>query len=100
MIIVAEEIIPLFIGRDETKSLGIEAVNYPLNQPWMIGNRNGASSRMTICKEFRSTVKKPAAIPLYPPQIPQKHELVLNPTRCSENSVTNSLIYETALDLI
>jgi hypothetical protein len=51
MIIVAVAIIPLLIGRDETESLGIEAVNDPLNQPWVIHNRNRASSRMEICAE-------------------------------------------------
>jgi hypothetical protein len=73
MIIVMAAIVSLFIGRDEIKSLGIKVVNGPLNKPWIVDNKNGASSRRIICRKFSSTLRKTAEVPLCPPQIPQNY---------------------------
>jgi hypothetical protein len=64
-----------------------------LYQPWMIDDF-GAVGGMKIGRGHWSTRRKPAPVPLCPPQIPL--DLGSNPGRCGGRPATNPLSYGTA----
>jgi hypothetical protein len=68
-----------------------------LYQPRMIDDGDcGAVGGMRIGRGNRSTGRKPAPVPLCPPQIP--HDLGSNPGRRGGKLATNRLSYGTAVD--
>jgi hypothetical protein len=77
-------------------SLGTSATVGLLYQPRMIDEDDyGAVGGMRIGWGNRSTRRKPASVPLCPPQIP--HDLGSNPGRRGGKPATNRLSYGTAL---
>jgi hypothetical protein len=88
-------------GGVRLESLGTSATNWPMYQPWMIDDDDddecGAVRGMRIGRGNRSTRKKPAPVPLCPPQIP--HDLGSNPGRRGGKPTTNRLSYGMALSL-
>jgi hypothetical protein len=65
-----------------------------LYQPWMIDDECAAVGGMRIGRGNQSTRRKPAPVPLCPPQIP--HDLGSNPGRRGGKPATNRLSYGTA----
>jgi hypothetical protein len=70
-----------FLGWCETVHLVRRQLIGLLYQPRMIDDECGAVGRMRIGKGNRSTRRKPASVPLYPPQIP--HDLAWVRTRAA-----------------
>jgi hypothetical protein len=69
-----------------------------LYQPRMIDDDYGAVGGIRIGKGNRSTRRKPALVPLCPPQIP--HDLGSNPGRRGGKPATNRLSYGTAHEMM
>jgi hypothetical protein len=74
--------------------LGTSAAVGLLYQPRMIDDDYGAVGGIIIGRGNRSTRRKPAPVPLCPPQIP--HDLGSNPGRRGGKPATNRLSYGTA----
>jgi hypothetical protein len=71
-----------------------------LYQPQMIDDGDcGAIGGMKICRGNRSTRRKPASVPLCPPQIPHDQTPGSNPGRRGGKPATNRLSYDTAMTL-
>jgi hypothetical protein len=76
--------------------LGMLATIWPVVLTWMIDDddERGAVGGMRICRGNRSTQRKPAPVPLCPPQIPP--DLGLNHGCHSGKLATDHLNYGTA----
>jgi hypothetical protein len=84
------------LGGVRLSPLGTSATVGLLYQPRMIDNDDyGAVGGMRDGRGNRSTRRKPAPVPLCPPQIP--HDLGSNPGRLGGKTATNRLSYGTAL---
>jgi hypothetical protein len=83
------------LGGMRLSPLGTTAIVDLLYQPRMIDDDYGAVGGMRIGRGNRSTRRKPAPVPLCPPQIP--HDLGSNPGRRGGKPATNRLNYGTAL---
>jgi hypothetical protein len=88
------------LGGVRLSPLGTSATVGLLYQPRMIDDDDdyGAVGGMRIGRVNRSTRRKPAPMPLCPPQIP--HDLGSNPGRRSRKPATNRLSYGTAENLL
>jgi hypothetical protein len=69
------------LGGVRLSPLGTSATVGLLYQPWMIDDDYGAVGGMRIGRGNRITRRKPAPVPLCPPQIP--HDLIWDRTRAA-----------------
>jgi hypothetical protein len=83
------------LGGVRLSPLGTSATVGLLYQPRMIDDAYGAVGGMMIGRGNRSTRRKPAPVPLCPPQIP--HDLGSTPGRRGGKPSTNRLCYGTAV---
>jgi hypothetical protein len=82
----------LFVGWGVSASTWYCGHFWPIVQPRMIDDGGcGAIGGMRIGRGNRSTRRKPAPVPLCPPQIP--HDLTSNPARRGGKPATNRLGY-------
>jgi hypothetical protein len=82
------------LGGVRLSPLGTSATVGLLYQPRMIDDDYAANGGMRLGRGNWSTRRKPAPVPLYPPQIP--HDLGSSPGRRGGKPATNRLSYGTA----
>jgi hypothetical protein len=96
IIIVVVVVVVVVVSGVRLSPLGTAVTIGLLYQPQMIDDGDcGAVGGMKIARGNRSTQRKPAPVPLCPPQIPHKQTPGSNPGRRGGKPATNRLCYGT-----